>query len=98
FQGGFDPAYHKHSLGSVMVAQCLQDCVSDAAIHEFDFMGGGSAYKDSWTEQTRTALALECFQPGWRTALYRTGLKTRSVLSRARRALRERLNKTTTPQ
>jgi CelD/BcsL family acetyltransferase involved in cellulose biosynthesis len=98
FQGGFDPAFSKHSLGSVMVAQCLQDCVTDAAIHEFDFMGGGSAYKDSWTKQTRTALELECFRPGWRASLYRTGIKTRRVLSRTRRTLRERLSKTATPQ
>ena len=90
FQGGFDPAYSKHSLGSVMVAQCLQDCVDDLTIDEFDFMGGGSAYKDSWTEHTRTAFALECFQPGWRTWLYQNGLKTRQVLGRMRRAVRAR--------
>jgi CelD/BcsL family acetyltransferase involved in cellulose biosynthesis len=91
FQGGFDPAYSKHSLGSVMVAQCLQDCVADPTIHEFDFMGGGSAYKDSWTEQTRTAYELESFRSGWRTWLYQNGLKTRHVLGRVRRAVRVRL-------
>jgi CelD/BcsL family acetyltransferase involved in cellulose biosynthesis len=91
FQGGFDPAYSKHSLGSVMVAQCLQDCVADPAIHEFDFMGGGSAYKDSWTEHTRTAFELEVFQPGWRTLLYQNGLTTRRWLGRVRRALRQRV-------
>ena len=95
FQGGFDPAFSKHSLGSVMTAQCLQDCVADPAIHEFDFMGGGSAYKDSWTEQTRTAFELECFQPGWRSLLYQNGLKTRRVLGRVRRALRARWQSST---
>jgi CelD/BcsL family acetyltransferase involved in cellulose biosynthesis len=91
FQGGFDPAYSKHSLGSVMVAQCLQDCVADPTIHEFDFMGGGSAYKDSWTEHTRTAFELEAFQPGWRTLLYQNGLTTRRWLGRMRRTLRQRV-------
>jgi CelD/BcsL family acetyltransferase involved in cellulose biosynthesis len=90
FQGGFDPAYNKHSLGSVMVAQCLHDCVNDPTIREFDFMGGGSAYKDSWTEQTRTAFELEAFQPGWRTLLYQRGLQTRRWLGRVRRVLRQR--------
>src|SRR6185436_12837424 len=29
FQSGFDMNYAKYSLGSVMVAQCIQACVSD---------------------------------------------------------------------
>ena len=59
FQSGFDPAFSKFSLGSVMIAHCLKDCVADPGILEFDFMGGGAPYKDSWTAQTRTALQFE---------------------------------------
>ena len=88
FQGGFDMAYAKHSLGSVMVAQCLQACVDDPAIREFDFMGGGAAYKDSWTKTTREAYELELLRPGFRSFLYTTGLKTRRQLGRVRRAVR----------
>ncbi len=90
FQGGFDMNYAKYSLGSVMVAQCLQACVADPEIREFDLMGGGAAYKDSWTKETRAAYELELFRPGWRAALYQTGLKTRRALGRVRRALRAR--------
>jgi CelD/BcsL family acetyltransferase involved in cellulose biosynthesis len=88
FQGGFDINYAKYSLGSVMIAQCIQDCIADPAIREFDFMGGGAVYKDSWTKNTRAAYELELFRPGWRAALYQNGLKTRRRLGRVRRALR----------
>jgi hypothetical protein len=72
FQSGFDPKYARFSLGSVMIAHCLQECVADAKIREFDFMGGGAAYKDAWTTQTRTALQLECFRLRRVAMLYRT--------------------------
>jgi CelD/BcsL family acetyltransferase involved in cellulose biosynthesis len=62
FQSGFDPAFSKFSLGSAMIAHCLKDCVADPGILEFDFMGGGALYKDSWTTQTRTALQFETFR------------------------------------
>lgn len=97
FQGGFDMEYARHSLGSVMVAQCIRACVEDPQIREFDFMGGGATYKGSWTKTTREAFALEVFRPTLGTLLYTTGMKIRKVLSRVRRAVRGRLsqNKTT---
>lgn len=88
FQSGFDMEYAKHSLGSVMVAHCIKACVADPQIREFDFMGGGATYKDSWTKTTREAFELELFRPGLGTLLYTTGMKTRKLLSRVRRAVR----------
>lgn len=90
FQGGFDVSYAKYSLGSVMMALCIQACIADPAIREFDLMGGGAAYKDSWTKNARAAYELELFRPGWRAALYQHGWQTRRVLGRARRAVRAR--------
>ncbi|MBI1765642.1 MAG: GNAT family N-acetyltransferase [Acidobacteria bacterium] len=91
FQGGFDMEYARHSLGSVMLTHCIRDCVTDPHLREFDFMGGGAAYKDSWTKTTRAAFELEVFRPTLGTLLYTTGMKTRKLLSRARRAVRARL-------
>lgn len=98
FQGGFDMEYARHSLGSVMVAQCIRACVEDPQISEFDFMGGGASYKDSWTKTTREAFELELLRPTVGSLLYQTGIRTRKMLGRARRAVRTRLqqNKTTT--
>src|SRR5262249_17034332 len=91
FQAGFDMNYAKYSLGSVMMAHCLQACVADPEIREFDLMGGGAVYKDSWTKNARAAYELELFRPGWRAMLYQSGLKPRRALGRAQRALRTRL-------
>lgn len=98
FQGGFDMEYARHSLGSVMVAQCIRACAEEPRIHEFDFMGGGATYKDSWTKTTREAFELEVFRPTLGTLLYTTGMQTRKMLGRVRRTVRTRLqqNKTTT--
>lgn len=91
FQGGFDMEYARHSLGSVMVAQCIRACVEDPQIHKFDFMGGGATYKDAWTKTTHEAFELECFRPTLGTMLYTSGMRTRKVLGRVRRSLRTRL-------
>jgi CelD/BcsL family acetyltransferase involved in cellulose biosynthesis len=91
FQSGFDVNYQKHSLGSVMVYQCLQDCVADPAIHEFDFMGGSSAYKSAWTHQTRTSLVLDIWRPSFKAWGYRCGLKVLAALRRGKRAIRHHL-------
>jgi CelD/BcsL family acetyltransferase involved in cellulose biosynthesis len=50
FQGGFDPAFAKHSLGTIMVGLCVRDCIEDESIREYDFMGGTDRYKDWWTD------------------------------------------------
>src|SRR5262249_7310962 len=48
FQGGFDPAYARNSLGTVMLGLCIQHCIEDPTVSEFDFMGGNDPYKDRW--------------------------------------------------
>ena len=90
FQGGFDPAYAKYSLGSVMLLHCVRDCAADPAVREFDFMGGGSAYKDKWTNLTRVNVEFECLRPGWRATSYRYGARVWRTLRRLLRSVRER--------
>jgi len=58
FQGGFDPAFAKHSLGTIMVGLCVRDCIEDDAIREYDFMGGTDRYKDWWTDLGRDTVRL----------------------------------------
>src|SRR5262249_34525810 len=42
-QGGFDPAYTRDSLGSVMLGMCIRDCIDDPEVNAYDFMGGTDA-------------------------------------------------------
>ncbi len=59
FQGGFATGYERYSLGSVILALSIQDCLQDDDVNEFDFMGGGARYKDSWTTTAHEAVEVE---------------------------------------
>jgi len=70
FQGGFDPAYARDSLGTVMLAMCVRDCFEAGDVREFDFMAGQGGYKESWTTMTRPNLELTMTRPGAGTLAY----------------------------
>jgi len=80
FQSGFDPDYAKLSLGRVMLRLCIRDCIEAKDINAFDFMGGGAAYKDQWSNTTREAIELELLHPGMRSRIYVAQVRTRQVL------------------
>jgi CelD/BcsL family acetyltransferase involved in cellulose biosynthesis len=69
-QGGFDPAYTKESLGSVMLGMCIKDCIEDETVREYDFMGGADSYKDWWSKNGRETVALTCLRSGIRSLAY----------------------------
>jgi CelD/BcsL family acetyltransferase involved in cellulose biosynthesis len=70
FQGGFKSGFEKHHLGSVMLALSLQDCLQADGVDEFDYMGGGAAYKDHWTKTSHEAIEFEVLRTGFRPKLY----------------------------
>jgi CelD/BcsL family acetyltransferase involved in cellulose biosynthesis len=69
FQKGFNPAFEKDDLGTVMLALSLRACFDDPTIRSFDFMGGGAAYKDMWARQSRETLVCEVDRPTLGSAL-----------------------------
>src|SRR5208283_414446 len=50
--GGIDTAHQKHHPGKVLIAQAIKDAI-EAGLGEFDFLGGGEAYKDDWANAER---------------------------------------------
>ncbi|HEX5735887.1 MAG TPA: GNAT family N-acetyltransferase [Blastocatellia bacterium] len=78
FQGGFNPAYAKESLGTVMIGLCLKDCVEESDIREFDFMGGEADYKSHWTKATRETTELEWMRQGVRSLIYTARVQAES--------------------
>jgi CelD/BcsL family acetyltransferase involved in cellulose biosynthesis len=91
FQGGFDPEYGKHHLGTVMLSYCIQDCIGSKQISKFDFMGGGSAYKQSWTKSSREAIELEAFRHTLPAMLYRIARASKSSAAEVSRPFRRRI-------
>lgn len=53
FQKGFNPAYAKHDLGTVVLSLSIRACFDDPQIRAFDFMGGGLPYKVYWARNER---------------------------------------------
>jgi CelD/BcsL family acetyltransferase involved in cellulose biosynthesis len=103
FQGGFDPVYAKHSLGSIMVGLCIKDCIEDREVREYDFMGGTPGYKELWSKSRRQSLSLSWLRSGIRSLAYdkieRGKLVVRSVFRKTlplsvRRRGRRFLNRT----
>jgi len=82
FQGGFDPAYAKDSLGTVMIGLCTRDCVDDADVREYDLLGGAEGYKDWWTKFGRDIVTFSYLRPGLRPMVY-TGLNRARDASRS---------------
>ena len=79
FQGGFNPAYAKESLGTVMIGLCLKDCVEATDVREFDFMGGEADYKTHWTKATRETVELEWIRQGVRSLVYTARVQAESL-------------------
>lgn len=86
FQGGFDPAYAKDSLGSVMLGLCIRDCLEAMEVREYDFMSGTDAYKDWWAKTGRDIVTLVYLRSGIRPMAYTSLIRARNLgrsLSRA---------------
>jgi CelD/BcsL family acetyltransferase involved in cellulose biosynthesis len=47
YLGGFDPAFHQLSPGSLMVLHAIEEALREGA-GEFDFLRGREAYKYAW--------------------------------------------------
>ena len=87
FQGGFASGYEKYHLGSVVLALAIQDCIAANDIDEFDFMGGGASYKESWTSSAYEAVAVEILSPGWIPGTYKYGCLAKTHLSSLYRSM-----------
>lgn len=81
-QGGFDPAYTKESLGSVMLGMCIKDCIEDGSVREYDFMGGMDSYKDWWSKSGRETVSLSYLRPGIRSLAY-SGIGRAKVMGKS---------------
>jgi CelD/BcsL family acetyltransferase involved in cellulose biosynthesis len=91
FQGGFDPAYAKESLGSVMINLCIQDCVASDNVDAFDFMEGGVEYKKHWSETGRDLIELQVQRNTLQSVPYRFFMQAREILGPSIRPLKRQI-------
>jgi CelD/BcsL family acetyltransferase involved in cellulose biosynthesis len=70
FQGGFDPAYSRSSIGTVMLGLCIDACIADPRVSVFDFMGGNDPYKDRWTRNCKQIYSAVWTRPSARSSAF----------------------------
>jgi CelD/BcsL family acetyltransferase involved in cellulose biosynthesis len=87
FQGGFDPKFSDYRIGNVIFWLCIKDCIESDDVSEFDFMGGGAAYKKLWTKEGRELVELELFNSPLRSRLYERIIKATRTLRRVARKI-----------
>jgi CelD/BcsL family acetyltransferase involved in cellulose biosynthesis len=87
FQKGFNPAFTKEDIGTVLLSLCIRDCFDDPQIHAFDFMRGGAPYKEMWARAERTTDTVVFERRNSRTRLLAARTTVREALASAYRRL-----------
>jgi len=80
FQVGFDPEFAKLRLGNILFWLCIQDCIESKDIIQFDFMGGGSAYKELLAKNSLDLDEVELVRLGFPSIPYLVESKILSIL------------------
>ena len=65
FQGGFDPAWARASVGHVLLSCVLEDAIGEG-VRRVDFLKGEHAYKDEWATSRRRTIRLTVVRPSRR--------------------------------
>lgn len=52
YLSGFDPAYYRYSVGNLLLAHVMSQCIQEG-LSEFDFMRGAEDYKNRWNSLSR---------------------------------------------
>lgn len=71
----YDPDYHSHSPGKILLAHLFEAAAKDPSIEEIDFLRGREAYKDNYAKNLRQTAALNVFRT--RMGLAKTYLEKR---------------------
>ena len=77
YQSGRDVSWDRYSVGSVLLAHTIRDCI-EAGLPEYRFLRGGEAYKQRFANS----------DPGLETVALPHGVAARAALLAARSALR----------
>lgn len=70
YQSGFDPGFHKYSVGLVAMGLAIRSAIEEGA-QTYDFLRGDEPYKLLWTRAERDLVRLELYPPGERGAFCR---------------------------
>jgi len=72
---GFDPEYSQYSVGNLLLAKVIENCI-ERRIKEFDFMKGGELYKFGYSTKYRRNLEIRFVNKRITSNLYSLGIRT----------------------
>jgi CelD/BcsL family acetyltransferase involved in cellulose biosynthesis len=81
FQGGWDPAYEKQRVGTILTAEVMRLGIEQGAT-EYAFLSGDDAYKRRWTSESRTLHDLVVWGRGRRATWARLRQQLKATLRR----------------
>jgi hypothetical protein len=72
FQGGFEPAYGRWSVGQLLVGYAIESAIAEGCL-AFDMLRGDHDHKRHFFKDTRGTIEVRAFRPGWSTWSHRVG-------------------------
>jgi hypothetical protein len=72
--GGFDPDYSQYSVGNLLLAKVIEDCIK-RRIEEYDFMKGDEPYKFQWSAAYRRNFGVRIVNRKMTSTLFDIGIK-----------------------
>ncbi|HEY7678864.1 MAG TPA: GNAT family N-acetyltransferase, partial [Candidatus Methylomirabilis sp.] len=88
YQLGWDPAWGRWSVGTVLIAEVLRDAIA-RGVKEFDFLRRAEAYKGRLAEEARGTVTVRVWGPTWRGGAHRALHRTAGWARRRGRAALE---------
>lgn len=70
YQLGWDPAWRRWSVGTVLIAEVLRDAIG-RGVKEFDFLRRAEAYKGRLADEARDTVTLRVWRGSWRGRTHR---------------------------
>jgi hypothetical protein len=81
YQSGIDPDWENRGVGSALLFEAINEA-ADGGVSEFDFLRGGEAYKDTWTNETRKLYEIWIYNNTLRSVMFRWTNQIRSKTKR----------------
>lgn len=81
YQNGFDPAWNRHSVGSSLILELIENSYNEK-LKEFDFLRGNEGYKSVWTEKSRTLWNANIYNKTFRGRVIKTAYGLRRLIKK----------------
>jgi CelD/BcsL family acetyltransferase involved in cellulose biosynthesis len=98
YQKGYDPAYSRDGVGSVLTGMVIEDAIERLHTQELDFLRGTEEYKYFWATRDRKTRTILVWSAGMMARLHQSEFDLRRTLAPAKRKGLEFWGRITAPK